>query len=230
MKSFLDFLKEEIVSSDIAGIDSVVGKEITDKYDIDEVEEDTVFQDALYILTSYYDKSEEDLTKLTQKLIGDFYEVDEVDEVYTIDDLTDVVISLLEEGLDVTDILESMGLPEPEPFESLEDEELEELAGYLETFFQEDEDEDEEYEIEEGVKGMFTSLNFNRKKRKFMKKSKATLRKEKVVRARKNRETRAKRKSYYRQNKSKLLRYTKMYRTAVKKGMHSKKLRRRSGS
>ena len=89
--------------------------------------------------------------------------------------------------------------------------------------------EEQRAEIAEGVSRRMKQKNLNRKKRKFMKKSKATLRKTKAMRKRKLRVTRAKRRRYYRTNKAKLASYKKSRNANVRKGKHFVKLRRAAG-
>lgn len=83
-------------------------------------------------------------------------------------------------------------------------------------------------ELDESVSRRMLPSHLNHKRRKFMKKSKATLRREKVKRMRFNRKNRVKRKKYYRINKSKIKAYQKSRRAMIKKGRHIVKLRRRS--
>jgi len=89
--------------------------------------------------------------------------------------------------------------------------------------------ETDEDDIEEGVSRRMKVSKMNRKKRKFMKKSHATLRKSKAKRKRKNRATKASRKRNYRANKKKIAQYQKSRQVAIKKGKHKVKLRRKAG-
>jgi len=81
-------------------------------------------------------------------------------------------------------------------------------------------------ELEEGVSRIMKKSNQNRKKRKFMKNSKAQLRKTKSVRKKLNRQSRSKRKRYGRANKAKKASYQKSRSAAIKKGKHIVKRRR----
>lgn len=85
---------------------------------------------------------------------------------------------------------------------------------------------DEEDDLEEGVSRVMRRKNFNRKKRKFFKKTKADLRKNIAKRRKANRLNRAKRKRYYRANKVKIQSYRKSRSAAVKRGRHITKVRR----
>lgn len=92
----------------------------------------------------------------------------------------------------------------------------------------------EEYEIDsgeisEGVSRIMQAKRRNMKKRKFFKKSAATLRKERTARIKKNRENRASRRAYTRVNKAKLQAYQKSRAGFMKKGRHFAKIRRQSG-
>jgi len=84
-------------------------------------------------------------------------------------------------------------------------------------------------EIDEDVSSVFGASNKNHKKRKFMSNSASELRRTKNARKRSNRENKASRKAYYHKNKVKLAKYQKMRSTAIKKGTHIVKLRRKSG-
>lgn len=90
-------------------------------------------------------------------------------------------------------------------------------------------DVDPEEQVSEGVTRRMLTKNINRKKRKFMKKSKARLRREAPKRKREMRKTRAKRKRYYRANKAKIKSYQKSRSTMISKGKHKVKLRRKAG-
>lgn len=100
----------------------------------------------------------------------------------------------------------------------------------LDMIEDEDEDEDEEdEEMDEGVSRMMKAGNKNRKKRKFMSKSAAELRRTKAARKKDNRANRAERKKYYRANKAKIAAYQKSRASAIAKGSHKVKLRRKAG-
>lgn len=80
----------------------------------------------------------------------------------------------------------------------------------------------------EGVSRRMLPSHLNHKRRKFMKKSRAVLRREKTKRKRLNRLTRMKRKRYYKANKLKIKAYQKSRRSMIKRGRHIVKLRRRA--
>jgi hypothetical protein len=85
---------------------------------------------------------------------------------------------------------------------------------------------DDEGEANEAVGRIMKRKNFNRKKRKFFKKTKADLRKGLSARRKANRLNKAKRKKYFRVNKKRIQAYQKSRSTAIKKGRHMKKVRR----
>lgn len=82
--------------------------------------------------------------------------------------------------------------------------------------------------VNEGVSRRMLPSHLNHKRRKFMKKSKSVLRREKVKRKRLNRINRMKRRRYYRANKLKIKSYQKSRNAMIKKGRHIVKLRRRT--
>lgn len=88
------------------------------------------------------------------------------------------------------------------------------------------EEDDEDDDLEEGVSRAMKAKNMNRKKRKFMVKSKAIMKRTKVKRKQLARKDKAKRKRYYRANKKKLASYQRSRAKAIKKGKHFSKLRR----
>lgn len=83
--------------------------------------------------------------------------------------------------------------------------------------------------MDEAVSRRLSISNYNRQKRKFMKTSKAELRRTKAQRKIAARVTKAKRKRYYKANKQKISSYQKSRAEAIKKGKHIVKLRKRSG-
>ena len=94
----------------------------------------------------------------------------------------------------------------------------------------------EEYEevggvedVMEGVSRVMKAKNRNLKKRKFFKKSAATLRKERAKRMKANRENRASKRAYTRVNKAKLKSYQKSRAKFMRKGKHFAKIRRQTG-
>lgn len=87
-------------------------------------------------------------------------------------------------------------------------------------------DDTEEEAVGEAVGRIMKRKNFNRKKRKFFKKTKADLRKGLSARRKANRLNKSKRKKFYRINKKRIASYQKSRATAIKKGRHMKKVRR----
>lgn len=93
----------------------------------------------------------------------------------------------------------------------------------------EDDEEEEDYEdeeMDESVGRVMKVQNVNRKKRKFMTKSKAQLRREVAKRKKENRLNMSKRRRFYKANKQKILSYQKSRKGFMEKGSHFKKLRR----
>lgn len=88
---------------------------------------------------------------------------------------------------------------------------------------------EEPEEMDESVSRIMKKSNMNRKKRKFMGKSFAELRKTAASRKKANRENRASRKRNYRANVQKIKSYAKSRSGAIKKGLHNVKLRRKAG-
>lgn len=85
---------------------------------------------------------------------------------------------------------------------------------------------DSEEAVDEAVGRIMKRKNFNRKKRKFFKKTKADLRKGISARRKANRLNKSKRKKFYRINKKRIASYQKSRAVAIKKGRHMKKVRR----
>lgn len=81
---------------------------------------------------------------------------------------------------------------------------------------------------ESGPSRIMKKRNMNKKKRKYMSKSQADLRREKAERKKKNRQNKSKNKRYYRANKKKIQSYQKSRNSAIKKGKHNTKIRRKS--
>lgn len=101
------------------------------------------------------------------------------------------------------------------------DEEVLELI-YNDLIYAED---DESDELTEKVS---KKLHTNKKKRKFMGKSRTDLRKETTVRKRLNRMNKMDRKAYYKRNRVNILAYSRDYYKKLKAGKHFKKLRART--
>ena len=87
-------------------------------------------------------------------------------------------------------------------------------------------DEETPEDTNEAVSRVMRRKNFNRKKRKFFKKSKAELRRGFSARRRANRKNQAKRKRFYRVNKKRIASYQKSRSNAIRKGRHFSKVRR----
>lgn len=115
------------------------------------------------------------------------------------------------EASDVDEMIQELG---PEVYEDVLD------------LLEEIEDDSEPEEANEAVSRRLSSKDRNRKKRKFMAKSKADLRKTKAKRKQNARKNRQSRKKYYRKNKQKIKAYQKSRRDAIKKGKHKVKKRR----
>jgi hypothetical protein len=100
---------------------------------------------------------------------------------------------------------------------NMNDEELNDI--YIDISF-------EMSDITEAPSQRMKTTNLNKKKRKFMKKTSAQLRREKIARVKSNRKNKSKRKQYYKKNKSKISKYKKDYNKNVKSGKHTKKTRK----
>jgi len=83
-------------------------------------------------------------------------------------------------------------------------------------------------DLEERVARRMSMKSMNKKKRKFMGKSKADLRKTKAARKKAARANRSSRKRYQRANKQKIAAYQKSRSAAISKGKHKVKLRRKA--
>ena len=153
------------------------------------------------ILDMLLELSEDEIDDFGYFLYTEFFEDDPTDDEE-------------DEPFDLNDVIEMIKVLGPDMYE------------YIIDMLEEDEIEDE---IEEAVSRMMKSKNMNRKKRKFMRLSKAALRRTKAIRKRKARKTMSKRKRYYRANKVKIASYQKSRAKAIKKGKHFKKLRKRNG-
>lgn len=154
--------------------------------------------------------SEEEIDMFGSYLADEFFDdmgEEYSDELYSIDDVMEMITIL---GPDMYDeILFELSFDE--------DEEM-------------DDDEDyEDEEMDEAVSRRLSISNYNRQKRKFMKTSKAELRRTKAQRKIAARVTKAKRKRYYKANKQKISSYQKSRAEAIQKGKHIVKLRRKNG-
>lgn len=157
--------------------------------------------------------SEDEIDELGYYLILEFYdlteeEMDELDDTYF--DIDNVMEMIEDLGEDFYEYIMEMILPD--------DSEIDD-----------DNEHYEDEEIEEGVSKVMKVKNINRKKRKFFKKSLATLRQTKAERKRMARKNRASRRNYQRVNKVKIKNYQKSRSNFIKKGAHNVKIRRKGG-
>ena len=161
---------------------------------------------------------EDEIDELGAFLSVEFFDIteDEIEDEYFD---KKVVINMIKElGEDSYEFILDLLLPED--FES--------SADYTDDGNYEEETE-EDLEMTEGVSRIMKAKNRNLKKRKFFKKSAATLRKERADRLKKNRINRAARKGYQRINKAKLQSYQKSRAKFMKKGKHFAKIRKQAG-
>lgn len=159
------------------------------------------------IKNALVEMSEEDVDMFGSYLADEFFDdigEEYSDELYSIDDVMEMITIL---GPDMYDEI---------LFELSFDEEM-------------DDDSAEDEEMDEAVARRLSISNYNRQKRKFMKTSKAELRRTKAQRKIAARVTKAKRKRYYKANKQKIASYQQSRGEAIKKGKHIVKLRKRSG-
>lgn len=191
--------------------------------DQEELEDLTSEEFLFWLGQIFYKGSPELIDKACSELHFEFYDtepdVQDEYETFTLSDLLYLVLELLEEGLDYDDILDLIEFEEV--WSPLSDSEQNFIQDVVQNLF-----EDELDELDEAIKPRFTSKQHNKKRRKFMQKSKAQLNREKVKRRQQNRLNKQKRKQYYRKNKNKIKLYQKQYRKAVKKGTHRVKVRR----
>lgn len=162
--------------------------------------------------------SEDEIDELGAFLSVEFFDIteDEIEDEYFD---KKVVINMIKElGEDSYEFILDLLLPED--FES--------SADYTDDGNYEEETE-EDLEMTEGVSRVMKAKNRNLKKRKFFKKSAATLRKERADRLKKNRINRAARRGYQRINKEKLASYQKSRAKFMKKGKHFAKIRKQAG-
>lgn len=195
---------------------------------------DEDFLEELFSLyQNFYLLPNEKLQSLTLELedLFDFEDLDDSDildtedgvEFSALEELIYYCLLLLEEGYNSEDIFDLLDFEESDLH--LSDEEVNYI--FDEMYLVLDILDQEGFELEEAA-GRFTSKNYNRKKRKFMKKSVQTLNREKTKRKITNRQNKTKRKQYYRANKAKIKRYNQAYRKAVKSGSHKVKIRKRA--
>ena len=146
--------------------------------------------------------NEEEVDELGWVLCDEFFDIEDKDpeEFYTLEDVQGMIAAL---GSDMYEYV-------------------------LNLLSEEDNDGDED-DMDERVSRIMKNSNKNRKKRKFMGKSKAELRKTAAVRKRNNRATKAKRKRNYHANKVKIKAYQKSRSAAIKKVTHKVKLRQNAG-
>jgi len=134
-----------------------------------------------------------------------------------------------EEEFDAEDVKEMIDALGPDMYEAILDlllpEDIETDTSTIDAEEYHDVDPDEQ-EVQEGVSRKMKTKNINRKKRKFMTKTKADLRRTKAQRKKEARQNMASRKRYYRANKMKIKSYQKSRAAFIKKGKHKVKLRR----
>lgn len=242
---FIDFLKEthkiqeQNTSQDIQSVHSVIGQmnyppkirkdediEIEDS-DEDEFEDEQDFVDvAFWVISHFYNLSPQNLDYHQHKLFNEYYEIDyseegEFQHTFNMEDLIYLVLDLLENDVDPDAILEDQGVDLE--LEELSEEDVIEIYDLIQNAYPEIDI------LDEAVTGRFMAKNYNKKKRKFMAKSKQQFNRERVKRKQLNRKKKAKRRQHYRKNKNRIKRYGQQYRKAVKRGQHRKKIRRRSG-
>lgn len=228
MMKFRDFLlqdlNEEVTSGDIQPVDTKIGLE-KQKSNFYEDEYDYTIDDQLVQITQeIFNASISEIHTYTELLVKEFCTECDVEEgeYYTKENLIQLIIELLEDGIDEEYILDVMGIPDSEFQGSDEEQEdfYELVLSYLNTLFV-------EVDINEQVTGRFTVKNYNRKKRKFMKNSKSVMDRTKTKRRQAQRQNRAARRQYYRKNKMKIKRYQKQRNKAIQQGKHKVKIRRR---
>ena len=171
---------------------------------LDQLDDEELDEFGYVLYTDFFDTEEEEESPAEDNAEGETGEEDEADEPFTRADV-DEMIQIL--GVEMYSSI----------LELLDEEDGEDWAG------------EEEDDLEEGVTRRMVAKNMNRKKRKFMKNSKAMMRRTKAVRKRLARKTKAKRRRYYRANKVKIAAYQKSRSAAIKKGKHKVKLRRAAG-
>lgn len=153
---------------------------------------------------------EDEIYAFAYVLYYEFFEDEESTEDNYVDfDIEDVKAMIAEIGEENYEVILDLLLPDEE-----------------EDGFDWDSIELDSEEIDEAVARVMKRKNFNRKKRRFFKKTKADLRKGLAKRRKQNRLTKTKRKRYFRANKVKLKLYKKSRSAAIKKGRHIKKVRR----
>ena len=154
------------------------------------------------------DLNDEDIDSLGAVIFDEFFSSEED----TSDDLTfdtnDVLDMVKQLGKDMYEYILDLIMPDDQETDDIED---------------------EDEEMDENVSRAMQTKNINRKKRKFMRKSIAQLRKEAPKRKIENRKTFAKRKRYARANAAKIAQYKKSREKFIKKGVHHVKLRKKSG-
>lgn len=226
---FIDFLKETNVSGDIQGVQTKLDKklyrypenEVLDSYELED-EEDDLIDVVFWIVQHFYHQSPQQIHEYAKILFDLYYDHEDYDEEFTFEDIVWIIVELLEDGVDEEDILDDLEIEMTSP---LSDEEAIEIYDQIEDVLYSDEFGD----LEERVSPLFKQKNYNKKRRKFMAKSKAVMNRERVKRRQKNRQTKVKRRQKYRANRNRIKLYQKQYRRAVKTGLHRKKLRRRVG-
>jgi Mg2+ and Co2+ transporter CorA len=200
-------------------------------------------EELLAKITAELDElSDEELGEFGEVLYYEFFDDEESDEDnYDFFDKEDILAMIKELGADMYSAVYDM-LEEIEDEEEDLEEKLKPMKGdnpcwegyvMVGTKLKDGKEvpncvpeEDVTEEMLEAVSRIMKGTNKNRKKRKFMKNSKADLRKTKTKRKQDARKSRAKRKRYYRANKAKISAYQKSRAAAIKKGTHKVKKRR----
>jgi hypothetical protein len=153
---------------------------------------------------------EDEIYAFAYVLYYEFFEDEaNTEDDYVDFDIEDVKAMIAEIGPEYYDVILDLLLPDEE-----------------EDGFDWDSVDIDDEEMDEAVSRVMKRKNFNRKKRRFFKKTKAELRKGLAKRRKQNRLTKTKKKRYFRANKVKIKLYKKSRSAAIKKGRHIKKVRR----
>lgn len=169
---------------------------------VKEMSDDERYEFGCWLLMTFFTDDE-----------GDEFDDDDIEDIEDFEDDEDEEYFTYEYLKDIIEDLPS------EIYEDL----LHDLE--LETDDSEEDDEDED-DLDEGVSRIQKASKKNRRKRKFMKKSKSVLRREAPKRKMDNRKSLAKRKRYYKANKNKILSYQKSRGANIKGNTHIVKMRR----
>lgn len=222
-QNYFRFLR---LTDDDSGEDIVNGETLED-VDTDSEDEEYIEDILFWLLSFFIHQSPEHIHKSQKFLFDEYYDSEEQEEspfdedgYFDLGDLAYILLELLENDVDEYDILDDLDIDDSEV--PLSDEEGLLIQEIIDELFEEE----DFYDLDEQVKGRFLTKNYNKKRRKFMQKSKAVMNRTKVKRRQDARKTRVKRRMYYRKNKNRIKRYNKQYRRALKKNVHRKKIRR----